>query len=89
MANRTRTKRNEFHLEVKGKQTYYRIRKLSNELCRFLLLMRTKDCEIKGESFGEDTLKFISFRPLPTFYLNILLGININLAYTQYGDNRI
>ena len=27
--------------------------------------------------------------PLPTFYLNILLGININLAYAQYGDNRI
>ena len=27
--------------------------------------------------------------PLPTFYLNILFGININLAYAQYGDNRI
>ncbi len=27
--------------------------------------------------------------PLPTFYLNILLGININLAYAQYGNNQI
>ncbi len=27
--------------------------------------------------------------PLPTFYLNILLSISINLAYAQYGDNRI
>ena len=95
------------------KQTYYRIRKLSDELCsehnlsviipggergkkynewqtdknntawktqimkdinaaikssstyeEFLLLMRAKGYEIKGETFGEDTLKFISFRPL-------------------------
>ena len=95
------------------KQSYYRIRKLSDELCsehnlsviipggergkkynewqtdknntawktqimkdinaaikssstyeEFLLLMRAKGYEIKGETFGEDTLKFISFRPL-------------------------
>ena len=95
------------------KQTYYRIRKLSDELCsehnlsviipggkrgkkynewqadksgtawktqirkdinaaikssstyeEFLLLMRAKGYEIKGETFGEDALKFISFRPL-------------------------
>ena len=95
------------------KQTYYRIRKLSDELCsehnlsviipggergkkynewqagrngtawkpqlrkdintaikasstyeEFLLLMRAKGYEIKGETFGEDAPKFISFRPL-------------------------
>lgn len=95
------------------KQSYYRIRKLSDELCNehnlsviipggergkkynewqadksgtawktqirkdinaaikasstyeeFLLLMRAKGYEIKGETFGEDALKFISFRPL-------------------------
>ena len=95
------------------KQTYYRIRKLSDELCNehnlsviipggergkkynewqsdkngsawktqirkdinaaikssstyeeFLLLMRAKGYEIKGESFGEDAPKYISFRPL-------------------------
>ncbi len=95
------------------KQTYYRIRKLSDELCNehnlsviipggergkkynewqsdkngsawktqirkdinaaikssstyeeFLLLMRAKGYEIKGENFGEDTPKYISFRPL-------------------------
>ena len=134
MANRTRTNRNEFHLDDKEqfildekfrlsgmksksaflrKQTYYRIRKLSDELCsehnlsviipggergkkynewqsdkngaawktqirkdintaikssstyeEFLLLMRAKGYEIKGESFGEDAPKYISFRPL-------------------------
>ena len=95
------------------KKTYYRIRHLSDELCKehnlsiisptgqrgkkynewqsekcgtsaktqlrrdiniaikssstydeFLLLMRTKGYEIKGESFGEDARKYISFRPL-------------------------
>ena len=95
------------------KQTYYRIRKLSDELCsehnlsviipggergkkynewqsdkngaawktqirkdinaaikssstyeEFLLLMRAKGYEIKGESSGEDAPKYISFRPL-------------------------
>ena len=95
------------------KQSYYRIRKLSDELCsehnlsviipggergkkynewqsdrngttwktqirkdinaaikasstyeEFLLLMRAKGYEIKGETFGEDAPKFISFRPL-------------------------
>ncbi len=95
------------------KQTYYRIRKLSDDLCRehnlsiitpgnergkkynewqadkrgssaktqlrkdiniaiksastydeFLLLMRAKGYEIKGETFGEDARKHISFRPL-------------------------
>ncbi len=95
------------------KQSYYRIRKLSDELCsehnlsviipggergkkynewqsdkngtawktqirkdinaaikasstyeEFLLLMRAKGYEIKGEAFGEDAPKFISFRPL-------------------------
>ena len=30
----------------------------------FLLLMRTKGYEIKGETFGEDTRKYISFRPM-------------------------
>ena len=30
----------------------------------FLLLMRTKGYEIKGETFGEDTRKYISFRSL-------------------------
>jgi hypothetical protein len=33
--------------------------------------------------------KAAEYHPLPTFYLNILLGININLAYAQCGDNRI
>ena len=96
-----------------SKQSYYRIRKLSDELCNehnlsviipggergkkynewqsdkngtawktqirkdinaaikasstyeeFLLLMRAKGYEIKGEAFGEDASKFISFRPL-------------------------
>lgn len=95
------------------KQTYYRIRKLSDELCaehnlsiikpgaergksytewqtnqsdtswktqirrdinisikssstyeEFLLLMKAKGYEIKGESFGEGTAKYITFRPL-------------------------
>ena len=95
------------------KQTYYRIRKLSDELCsehnlsviipsgergkkynewqsdksgaawktqirkdinaaikssstyeEFLLLMKAKGYEIKGENFGEDAPKYISFRPL-------------------------
>ena len=95
------------------KQSYYHIRKLSDELCRehnlsviipggergkkykewqsdqngstwktqlrqdinffiksastyeeFLLLMRAKGYEIKGETFGEDTRKYISFRPM-------------------------
>ena len=95
------------------KQSYYHIRKLSDELCRehnlsviipgaqrgrkyeewqsdqngstwktqlrqdinffiksastyeeFLLLMRAKGYEIKGETFGEDAAKYISFRPL-------------------------
>ncbi|MDE7325951.1 MAG: relaxase/mobilization nuclease domain-containing protein [Lachnospiraceae bacterium] len=95
------------------KQTYYRIRKLSDELCsghnlsviipggergkkynewqadkndtawktqlrkdinatisasstygEFLSLMRAKGYEIKGETFGEGTVKYISFRPL-------------------------
>ena len=99
------------------KQTYYRIRKLSDELCNehnlsviipggergkkynewqadkngtswkpqlrkdintaiqasstyeeFLLLMRAKGYEIKGETFGEDAPKFISFRPLGKEY---------------------
>jgi len=94
------------------KKTYYRIRHLSDELCRehnlsiispsgqrgkkynewqadkhgisvktqlrrdinlamkssstyeeFLLLMRAKGYEIKGETFGEDARKYISFRP--------------------------
>ena len=30
----------------------------------FLLLMRAKGYEIKGETFGEDAAKYISFRPL-------------------------
>mgnify|MGYP000761039339 FL=1 len=30
----------------------------------FLLLMRAKGYEIKGETFGEDAVKYISFRPL-------------------------
>lgn len=95
------------------KQTYYRIRKLSDELCaehnlsiikpgneraksykewqadqnggsgkttirkdindairhasnydEFLMLMRAKGYEIKGEDFGEDSVKYIAFRPL-------------------------
>ena len=95
------------------KQSYYHIRKLSDELCKahnlsiiipggergkkykewqsdqngstwktqlrqdinffiksastyeeFLLLMRAKGYEIKGETFGEDAAKYISFRPL-------------------------
>ncbi|MDL2301022.1 relaxase/mobilization nuclease domain-containing protein [Lachnospiraceae bacterium OttesenSCG-928-D06] len=95
------------------KQTYYRVRKLSDELCvehnlsiikpgaergksytewqanqsdtswktqmrrdinisikssstyeEFLLLMRAKGYEIKGESFGEGAAKYITFRPL-------------------------
>jgi hypothetical protein len=95
------------------RQSYYHIRKLSDELCRehnlsviipcgergkkynewqsdknsaawktqirkdinsaikaasayeeFLLLMRAKGYEIKGENFGEDAPKYISFRPL-------------------------
>nr|WP_081352095.1 relaxase/mobilization nuclease domain-containing protein [Enterocloster clostridioformis] len=95
------------------KQSYYRIRKLSDELCaehnlsvivpgeqrgkkykewhadqsdsswktrlrrdinasvkasstyeEFLLLMRAKGYEIKGESFGENAAKYITFRPL-------------------------
>ena len=95
------------------KQSYYRIRKLSDELCKehnlsviipgekrgrkynewdadkngtawkpqlrkdinsciksastyeeFLLLLRAKGYEIKGEEFGENALKYISFRPL-------------------------
>ena len=95
------------------KKTYYRIRHLSDELCKehnlsiispagqrgknymewqadkhdnsaktqlrrdinnaikssstyddFLLLMRAKGYEIKGETFGEDAKKYISFRPL-------------------------
>ena len=95
------------------KQTYYRIRKLSDELCRehnlsviipdgirgrkynewqaeksgtswktqirkdinaaiksasdyeeFLLLLKAKGYEIKGEEFGENAVKYISFRPL-------------------------
>lgn len=28
------------------------------------MLMRTKGYEIKGETFGEDTRKYISFRPM-------------------------
>lgn len=95
------------------KQSYYRIRKLSDELCRehnlsviipdgirgrkynewqaeksgtswktqirkdinaaiksasnyeeFLLLLKAKGYEIKGEEFGENAVKYISFRPL-------------------------
>ena len=67
------------------KQSYYHIRKLSDELCKehnlsiiipggergkkytyedFLLLMRAKGYEIKGESFEESAAKYISFRPL-------------------------
>ena len=95
------------------KQSYYHIRKLSDELCKehnlsviipgtqrgrkykewqsdqngsawktqirkdinfciksastyeeFLLLMRAKGYEIKGETFGEEAVKYISFRPL-------------------------
>lgn len=30
----------------------------------FLLLMRAKDYEIKGETFGEEAVKYIAFRPL-------------------------
>ena len=38
--------------------------KASSTYEEFLLLMRAKGYEIKGETFGEDALKFISFRPL-------------------------
>ena len=38
--------------------------KSSSTYEEFLLLMRAKGYEIKGETFGEDALKFISFRPL-------------------------
>ena len=103
-------KHNKYH---DCKQSYYHIRKLSDELCKehnlsiiipggergekykewqsdqngstwktqlrqdinffiksastyeeFLLLMRAKGYEIKGETFGEDAAKYISFRPL-------------------------
>ena len=38
--------------------------KASSTYEEFLLLMRAKGYEIKGETFGEDAPKFISFRPL-------------------------
>ncbi len=38
--------------------------KSSSAYEEFLLLMRAKGYEIKGETFGEYALKFISFRPL-------------------------
>ena len=38
--------------------------KSSSTYEEFLLLMRAKGYEIKGETFREDALKFISFRPL-------------------------
>ena len=38
--------------------------KASSTYEEFLLLMRAKGYEIKGEAFGEDAPKFISFRPL-------------------------
>ena len=37
---------------------------VSFHIRRFLLLMRAKGYEIKGESFEEDAAKYISFRPL-------------------------
>ena len=120
------------------KQTYYRIRKLSDELCsehnlsviipggergkkynewqadrnssawktqirkdinaaikssstyeEFLLLMRAKGYEIKGETFGEDALKFISFRPLgkDRFVRGSIksLGKEWTTLFTAYG----
>ena len=100
-------------IHINGKQSYYHIRKLSDELCKehnlsviipgaqrgrkykewqseqngsawktqirkdinfcikststyeeFLLLMRAKGYEIKGETFEEGAAKYISFRPL-------------------------
>ncbi len=38
--------------------------KSSSTYEEFLLLMRAKGYEMKGKTFGEDALKFISFRPL-------------------------
>ena len=37
---------------------------ISFHIRRFLLLMRAKGYEIKGESFEENAAKYISFRPL-------------------------
>ena len=49
----------------------------------------------KVSGYFQKSLDYISFgfvemciTPHST-YLNILLGISINLAYAQYGDNRI
>ena len=71
MANRTRTHRNEvylddeeqFILEAKFKESKMKSKSAST-YDEFLLLMRAKGYEIKGETFGEDARKYISFRPL-------------------------
>ena len=49
------------------KQSYYHIRKLVMNCAtyeEFLLLMRAKGYEIKGETFEEGAVKYISFHPL-------------------------
>ena len=46
--------RKDINIAIKSSSTYD----------EFLLLMRAKGYEIKGENFGEDARKYISFRPL-------------------------
>ena len=46
--------RKDINIAIKSSSTYD----------EFLLLMRSKGYEIKGETFGEDARKYISFRPL-------------------------
>ncbi len=64
-------KHNEWNAEKNGASWKTQLRKDINTAIKFsstyeefLTLMRAKGYEIKGEEFGEDTAKYISFRPL-------------------------
>ena len=64
-------KYNEWQADKRGTSAKTQLRrdiniaiKSSSTYDEFLLLMRAKGYEIKGETFGEDARKYISFRPL-------------------------
>ncbi len=64
-------KYNEWQADKRGASAKTQLRrdiniaiKSSSTYDEFLLLMRAKGYEIKGETFGEDARKYISFRPL-------------------------
>ena len=64
-------KYNEWQTDKRGASAKTQLRRDINNAIKssstyddFLLLMRAKGYEIKGETFGEDARKYISFRPL-------------------------